>query len=175
MQDNKLRLELYYIISKSIINFSEDITVAKINLKSTILEAKKDAMRNKDKPTLNTIRLILAEIKRVEVDERIDTDDNRILVILDKMLKQRRDSIDQYLSANRLDLADIEKAEVKIINRFLPEPLSEQEINELIVDAIKKSNANSMKDMGKVISILKPKLQGRADIGSVSKKIKEFF
>ena len=132
-------------------------------------------MRNKDKPTLNTIRLILAEIKRVEVDERIDTDDNRILVILDKMLKQRRDSIDQYLSANRLDLADIEKAEVKIINRFLPEPLSDQEINELIVDAVKKSNATSMKDMGKVMSILKPKLQGRADIGSVSKRIKEFF
>ena len=83
--------------------------MVKTKLKSTILEAKKDAMRNKDKPTLNTIRLILAEIKRVEVDERIDTDDNRILVILDKMLKQRRDSIDQYLSANRLDLADIEK------------------------------------------------------------------
>ena len=91
------------------------------------------------------------------------------------MLKQRRDSIDQYLSANRLDLADIEKAEVKIINRFLPEPLSDQEINELIVDAVKKSNATSMKDMGKVMSILKPKLQGRADIGSVSKRIKEFF
>ncbi len=149
--------------------------MVKTKLKSTILEAKKDAMRNKDKPTLNTIRLILAEIKRVEVDERIDTDDNRILIILDKMLKQRRDSIDQFLSANRLDLAEIEKAEVKIINRFLPEPLSEKEINELILDAVKESNATSMKDMGKIMSILKPKLQGRADIGSVSKKIKEFF
>ena len=145
------------------------------NLKSSILLAKKNAMRNKDKSTLGTLRLILADIKRVEVDERIEADDNRILTILDKMLKQRRDSINQYLSADREDLANIEKIEVEIINKFLPEPLNESEIKELILDAIKKSNASSIKDMGKVMGILKPKLQGRADIGSVSKKIKEFF
>jgi len=145
------------------------------NLKSSILLAKKNAMRNKDKSTLGTLRLILADIKRVEVDERIEADDNRILIILDKMLKQRRDSINQYLSADREDLANIEKIEVEVINKFLPEPLNESEIKELILDAIKKSNASSIKDMGKVMEILKPKLQGRADIGSVSKKIKEFF
>jgi uncharacterized protein YqeY len=145
------------------------------NLKSSILLAKKNAMRNKDKSTLGTLRLILADIKRVEVDERIEADDNRILTILDKMLKQRRDSINQYLSADREDLANIEKIEVEVINKFLPEPLNESEIKELILDAIKKSNASSIKDMGKVMGILKPKLQGRADIGSVSKKIKEFF
>lgn len=153
----------------------EDLKVSESNLKSSILEAKKNAMRNKDKPTLNTLRLVLADIKRVEVDERIDVDDNRILVILDKMLKQRRDSINQYVSANREDLADIEKNEVEVINKFLPEPLNESEIKALIVDAIEKTNATSMRDMGKVMGILKPKLQGRADIGSVSKKIKEFF
>ena len=145
------------------------------NLKSSILLAQKNAMRNKDKSTLGTLRLILADIKRVEVDERIEADDNRILTILDKMLKQRRDSINQYLSADREDLANIEKIEVEVINKFLPEPLNESEIKELILDAIKKSNASSIKDMGKVMEILKPKLQGRADIGSVSKKIKEFF
>ena len=158
-----------------LLTFLEDLKVSESNLKSSILEAKKNAMRNKDKPTLNTLRLVLADIKRVEVDERIDVDDNRILVILDKMLKQRRDSIDQYVSANREDLADIEKNEVEVINKFLPEPLNESEIKALIVDAIEKTNATSMKDMGKVMGILKPKLQGRADIGSVSKKIKEFF
>ena len=158
-----------------LLTFLEDLKVSESNLKSSILEAKKNAMRNKDKPTLNTLRLVLADIKRVEVDERIDVDDNRILVILDKMLKQRRDSIDQYVSANREDLADIEKNEVEVINKFLPEPLNESEIKALIVDTIEKTNATSMKDMGKVMGILKPKLQGRADIGSVSKKIKEFF
>jgi len=132
----------------------------------------KAAMRAKDKPTLGTIRLILADIKRIEVDERIDVDNDRVIVVLDKMLKQRRDSIEQYRAASREDLAVIEETEMVVIQKFLPEQLSEQEITDLITAAISASGAESMKDMGKVMGILKPQLQGRADVGAVSGKIK---
>jgi hypothetical protein len=132
----------------------------------------KAAMRAKDKPTLGTIRLILADIKRIEVDERIDVDNDRVIVVLDKMLKQRRDSIEQYRAASREDLAVIEETEMVVIQTFLPEQLSEQEITDLITAAISASGAESMKDMGKVMGILKPQLQGRADVGAVSGKIK---
>lgn len=146
--------------------------MSKCEQKIAIEEAMKVAMRAKDKPTLSTFRLILAEIKRIEVDERIDVDNDRVITVLDKMLKQRRDSIAQFRAASREDLAEIEEAEMTIIQSFLPAQLSEQEIAELVAEAIKASGAESMKDMGKVMGILKPQLQGRADIGAVSGKIK---
>tara|TARA_B110000879_G_scaffold92720_1_gene126934 strand:+ start:160 stop:612 length:453 start_codon:yes stop_codon:yes gene_type:complete len=146
--------------------------VSKCDHKIAIETAMKAAMRAKDKPTLGTIRLILADIKRIEVDERIDVDNDRVIVVLDKMLKQRRDSIEQYRAASREDLAVIEETEMVVIQTFLPEQLSEQEITDLITAAISASGAESMKDMGKVMGILKPQLQGRADVGAVSGKIK---
>ncbi|MGB1192547.1 MAG: GatB/YqeY domain-containing protein [Pseudomonadales bacterium] len=146
--------------------------MSKCDQKIAIEDAMKAAMRVKDKPTLSTIRLILAEINRIEVDERIDIDNDRIIVVLDKMLKQRRDSIEQFRAASREDLAEIEEAEMITIQSFLPAQLSEQEIADLIAEAISASGAQSMKDMGKVMGILKPQLQGRADIGAVSGKIK---
>jgi uncharacterized protein YqeY len=146
--------------------------VSKCDHKIAIEDAMKAAMRAKDKPTLGTIRLILADLKRIEVDERIDVDNDRVIVVLDKMLKQRRDSIEQYRAADREDLAVIEETEMVVIQTFLPAQLSEQEIADLITAAISASGAESMKDMGKVMGILKPQLQGRADVGAVSGKIK---
>ena len=146
--------------------------MSKCEKKIAIEAAMKDAMRAKDKPTLSTVRLILADIKRIEVDERIDVDDDRVIATLDKMLKQRRDSIEQFRKADREDLALIEEQEMVVIQSFLPAQLSDDDITALISDAIKQSGAESMKDMGKVMGILKPQLQGRADIGAVSGKIK---
>ena len=141
-------------------------------LKHRITEAMKDAMRAKDKQRLGAIRLILADIKRIEVDERIEVDDTRVLAILDKMNKQRRDSIAQFDAAGRDDLSAQEHAELAVIAEFLPAALSEQELDELIAEAITKSQAESMRDMGKVMGLLKPQLQGRADIGAVSQQVK---
>ena len=141
-------------------------------LKTQITEAMKDAMRARDKQRLGAIRLMLADIKRIEVDERIDVDDDRVLVILDKMSKQRRDSITQFDAAGRGDLSAQEHAELKVIAEFLPAALSEQELDEMISSAIAESKAESMRDMGKVMAILKPQVQGRGDMGAVSKKIK---
>jgi uncharacterized protein YqeY len=141
--------------------------VSKCDQKIAIETAMKTAMRAKDKPTLGTIRLILADIKRIEVDERIDIDDQRVLSVLDKMLKQRRDSIEQYRAAGR-----DEEQEMVVIQSFLPTPLSEADIAELIAAAIADTGASSIKDMGKIMAQLKPQLQGRADIGAVSGKIK---
>ena len=146
--------------------------MSKCDKKIAIETAMKDAMRAKDKATLGTIRLILAEIKRIEVDVRIDVDDQRVIATLDKMLKQRRDSIEQYRNADRSDLAEIEEQEMTVIQTFLPAQLSDDEIAELVAAAISQSGAESMKDMGKVMGILKPQLQGRADLGAVSGKIK---
>jgi uncharacterized protein YqeY len=142
------------------------------SLKKQITEAMKDAMRAKAKVRLGTIRLIQADIKRIEVDERIEVDDTRVLAILDKMVKQRRDSIKQYEDAGRQELADVEQAEIKVIQEFLPEALSEDELAAMIDDAIASTGAESMKDMGKVMGIIKPKIQGRADVGAVSGLIK---
>lgn len=133
----------------------------------------KTAMRAKDKERLGTIRLILAEIKRIEVDERIDLDGPAIIVLLDKMLKQRRDSISQFEQAGRDDLANKEASEIEVIQSFLPAQLSDTEINQLIEDAIAQSGAQGMQDMGKVMGLLKPQLQGRANIGQVSGDIKK--
>lgn len=141
-------------------------------LKARIQDEMKAAMRAKAKQRLGTIRLIQAEIKRIEVDERIEVSDERLLAVLDKMCKQRRDSVQQYLAAERQELADQESAEIAIIQEFLPAQLSDAELAAMIDQAISNSGAESMKDMGKVMGQLKPKLQGRADMGEVSKLIK---
>jgi len=143
------------------------------DLKAEINAAMKDAMRARDKERLGTIRLIQAEFKKIEVDERIELDDARVLAVLDKMLKQRRDSIQQYESAGRQDLADVEATEISVIESFLPAALTEEEINDLLAKAIAESGAESVRDMGKVMAILKPSLQGRADVGSVSQLVKQ--
>ena len=142
------------------------------DLKLQLKDAQKQAMREKNKPRLTCIRTMMSEFKRIEVDERIELDQARGLAVLDKMLKQRRDSISQYEAADRQDLADIEHAEISVIQEFLPTPLKDDEISSLITQAIADSGASSMQDMGKVMAILKPQLQGRADIGKVSGKIK---
>lgn len=141
-------------------------------LKAQITDAMKDAMRARDKERLAAIRLIQADIKRIEVDERIEVDDARVLAILDKMVKQRRDSIQQYQDANRPELAAKEQAEIDVIQQFLPAQLSETELDQLVADAVSQSGAASMQDMGKVMAILKPQVQGRADMGAVSKTVK---
>ena len=142
------------------------------DLKSQLKDAQKAAMRAKDKARLTVIRGMLAAIKRIEVDERIELDDARILSVLDKMLKQRRDPISQFEAAGRNDLADQEKYEMGVVQEFLPAQLTLAEIDALIAAAIAATGANSMQDMGKVMGQLKPQLQGRADLGKVSAQIK---
>lgn len=141
-------------------------------LKSRITDAMKDAMRAQDKPRLGTIRLMLADITRIEVDERISLDDARTLAVLDKMVKQRRESIQQYTAAGREDLASQERYEIGVIQEFLPAQLEESELDALIQAAIRETGAGSMQDMGKLMALLKPQLQGRADMGAVSQRIK---
>ncbi len=141
-------------------------------LKQRIDEDMKAAMRAKDKPRLGTIRLITAAMKQREVDERVVLDDAQVLVILDKMLKQRRDSLSQYEAAARADLAAQEAYEIGIIQEYLPVPLSEAEVGVMIDDAITTLGVTSIKEMGKVMAALKPQMQGRADMSAVSAKIK---
>jgi len=141
-------------------------------LTDSIKEDMKASMKGGHKARLGVIRLILAAIKQVEVDERIQLDNNRVILVLDKMLKQRRESIKQFTDANRLDLAIIEEAEILVIQDFLPQPLCEEEIDVMVSNAIQLSNAESVKDMGKVMALLKEKMQGRADMSIVSNKIK---
>ncbi|WP_272992092.1 MULTISPECIES: GatB/YqeY domain-containing protein [Porticoccus] len=141
-------------------------------LKKQITEAMKEAMRAKAKERLGAIRLILSELKRIEVDERIELDDARVLAVLDKMVKQRRDSITQYENADRPELAEKEQAEIEVIQAFLPAPLSDAELADMVTAAIAESGAESMRDMGKVMAILKPQIQGRADVGAVSGLVK---
>lgn len=142
------------------------------SLKEQISADMKSAMKNGDKERLATIRLILAAVKQVEVDTREDVDDQSMLAILDKMAKQRRESISQFEQAGREDLVAKETQELNIITEFLPKALSEEEISELIDQAMQDTAASSMKDMGKVMGILKPQIQGRADMGKVSQLIK---
>jgi uncharacterized protein YqeY len=141
-------------------------------LTTRIKDDMKASMKAKNKARLGVIRLILAAIKQIEVDERIELDNERTIIVLDKMLKQRRDSIKQFRDAGRDDLAIIEEAEILVIQDFLPQALTIEEIDVLIKEAISDTGAASMKEMGKVMGILKPKLQGRADMSIVSKKIK---
>ncbi len=141
-------------------------------LKARIQDAMKTAMKGGDKPRLAVIRLILAALKQVEVDERIELDDTRVIAILDKMVKQRRESIAQFGPAGRNDLVDKEQAEIDIISDYLPRALSEAEIETIINQAISETGASSMKEMSKVMAQVRPQLVGRADMGAVSGKIK---
>ncbi|MEE4204003.1 MAG: GatB/YqeY domain-containing protein [Halieaceae bacterium] len=141
-------------------------------LVAAVKAAMKDAMKAREKERLATIRLIQAEFKRIEVDERIEIDDARALAILDKMVKQRRDSAQQYQDAGRDELAAVELAEIEVIQGFLPEQLSADEIDAMIDEALSNIDATGMAAMGPLMGVLKPKLQGRADMGEVSKLVK---
>ena len=132
----------------------------------------KVAMKARDKPRLGALRLIMADFKRIEVDERIELDDERVLVILDKMTKQRKDSLKQFTDAGREDLANQEALEIAVIAEFLPDQLSDDEVSGLVKAAIAETGAASMQDMGKVMAIVKPQVQGKADMGAVSGLVK---
>lgn len=143
------------------------------SLKDKIQDDMKNAMRAGEKEKLATIRLILAAVKQREVDERITLNDEQVLAVLDKMTKQRRESITQYEAASRADLVAKENAEIDVIKAYLPPALSSTEIDQLIEAVIKQTGAASARDMGKVMGVLKPQIQGRADVGAVSNKVKE--
>lgn len=143
-----------------------------MSLKETLQQDMKAAMRAADKRRLGVIRLINAAIKQREVDERIDLDDSQVIVVLDKMAKQRRESIEQYEKAGRDDLAEQEHFELEVLKTYLPEQLDDAEIDAMIAEAIAATGAQSVKDMGKVMGQLKARLAGRADMGAVSGKIK---
>lgn len=145
------------------------------SLKSQIETDRNAAMKAKDAPRLSTLRLLLSAIKQYEVDEQVTLDDNtqQVMAIIDKMIKQCKESIEQYEKAGRQELADQEAFEITVLQTYLPTPLTEDEINQLIEEALTATGATSLKEMGKVMGMLKPKLQGRADIGAVSGLIKQ--
>jgi uncharacterized protein YqeY len=144
-------------------------------LKERISEELKTAMKAKDQKQVDAMRLLTAAIKQREVDERIVLNDNQIGEVIIKMIKQRKDSLEQYKAANREDLAKQEAYEIELLQRYLPSQLSDADLTQLVKDAIKEANATSAKDMGKLMGILKPKVQGRADMGKVSAKVKELL
>ncbi len=146
-----------------------------MSLKTQLNDDMKTAMKAGEKARVAVIRLALAAIKQREVDERIVLDDTQILAVLDKMIKQRRDSVQQYQAGNRQDLVDQETFEINILQTYLPQPLTSDEINALIAEAITTSGATSSRDMGKIMTLLKPKLQGRADMTAVSNLVKQKF
>jgi uncharacterized protein YqeY len=143
-----------------------------MSLRLQIAEDMKSAMRAKDASRLSAIRLLMAAIKQREVDERIELSDDQVIAAIEKMLKQRRDSISQFESAGRQDLADTEKFEVSVLQGYMPQPLTDAETEALVVAAIVSSGAAGVKDMGKVMAIVKPQMAGRADMGKVSAQIK---
>ena len=143
-----------------------------MSLKNLIIEDMKDAMRAGDKARLGAIRMALAAIKQKEVDERITLDDEAVLTVLEKMLKQRRESITQFRDAGREDLAKREEAEAEILTAYMPEPLAEDELGAIVKAAISETGAESMRDMGKVMAIVKAQAQGRADMSAVSAMVK---
>ncbi len=142
-------------------------------LKSDLTDAMKAAMRAKEKERLVVIRGVLAAIKQREIDEQIELDDIQVLAVLDKLVKQRKDSAQQFRDADRIDLAEKEEMEMKVLQEFLPAALSAEEIARLIDDAVSSTGAQSMKDMGKVMGLIKPQVQGRADMSQVSALIKQ--
>ncbi|HTD31084.1 MAG TPA: GatB/YqeY domain-containing protein [Steroidobacteraceae bacterium] len=142
-------------------------------LKDRITEDMKSAMRAGEKERLGTVRLALAAIKQREVDERISLDDTQVLAVLEKMIKQRREAITQFQSGGRADLVAKESAEISVLQQYLPAQMSEAEIDTLIQEAIQSTGAASVKDMGKVMAVVKPKAQGRADMGALSARIKQ--
>ena len=143
-----------------------------MSLKVRISEDMKSAMRAKDSARLGAIRLLLAAIKQREVDERIELDDMQVIEAIEKMLKQRRDSISQYEAANRHDLADVEKFEVSVLQEYLPQALTEDEIKAILEQVVAETSASGIKDMGKVMAAVKPLVVGRADMGKISGLIK---
>jgi uncharacterized protein YqeY len=143
-----------------------------MSLKTRISDDMKSAMKAGDKDRLKVVRLILAAIKQVEVDKRIELDDAAVLGVLEKMVKQRRDSVEQFQKGNRQDLADIELDEIKVLEEYLPEQLSDAELDALIDDAISSTGAESIRDMGKVMGAIKSQAAGRADMGTVGAKVK---
>ncbi len=144
-----------------------------VSLKARLQEDVKTAMRAQDKDTLGALRLMMAAIKQREVDDRVEMDDEAIIALFDKLSKQRRESIQQYQAASRKDLADKEIFELELIQRYMPTPLSEEEVEALLDQQIMALGASSIKDMGQVMAALKPLLQGRADMSQVSRRIKE--
>ena len=143
-----------------------------MTLKAQLTEDMKTAMKAKDQLSLSTIRLINAAIKQFEVDERVEADDAKVIAILTKMVKQRKDSAKIYADANRQDLADKENAEIEVLNRYLPQMMSAEEIAAVVTAAIAETGAAGMADMGKVMGVLKAKLAGKADMGEVNKVLK---
>ncbi|HET7268163.1 MAG TPA: GatB/YqeY domain-containing protein [Oleiagrimonas sp.] len=143
-----------------------------MSLKTRLVEDMKAAMRAGDKPRLSTIRLVNAAIKQREVDERVELDDDQVLTVLEKMLKQRRDSVKQYADAGREDLADIERAEMTVIEAYLPAQLEEAEVDALLDAVITETGASSMREMGQVMGLLKQRAAGRADMAVLSQKVK---
>ena len=143
-----------------------------MSLKAKITDDMKAAMRAKDAPRLSAVRLLLAAMKQKEVDERVELADSDIVTIIDKMIKQRRDSISQFEKGGRQDLADTEKFEVGVLQAYMPQALSDAEVEAEIVAAIQATGAKAMADMGKVMAVLKPKLAGKADMGKVSALVK---
>ncbi len=141
-------------------------------LQATISAAVKDAMRAKAKDRLGVLRLVMAEFKRIEVDERIELDDTRVLAVLDKMVKQRRDSAKQFAENGRPELAEQETFEIGVIQAFMPQPLDAEALDAIVTDAVAACGASTMADMGKVMAVVKPKVQGRADMGQVSQRVK---
>lgn len=141
-------------------------------LKQLITDDMKLAMKAQDKSALKAIRMILGAIKQKEIDERIELDDNQVMAVIQKMVKQRKDSISQFSDAGRTDLVEVEEAELLIINNYMPKQLSDDEIEAAVVKAISDTGADSMKDMGKLMGILKGQLDGKADMGQVSQLIK---
>jgi uncharacterized protein YqeY len=143
-----------------------------MTLKDRVTEDMKQAMRAKDAARLSAIRLLLAAIKQREVDERVTLDDTQIISVVDKMIKQRRESIGQYEKAGRKDLVDAEAFELQVLQAYLPQQLSDAEIEAVVVEGIASAGAKAVADMGKVMNLIKPKLAGRADIGKVSALVK---
>ncbi|MDK1023383.1 MAG: GatB/YqeY domain-containing protein [Gammaproteobacteria bacterium] len=141
-------------------------------LKQRIESDMKSAMRAKDKQRLGIIRMAMSEYKRIEIDERIELDDERVIRILDKMTKQRRESVTQYLKADRQDLVDQENYEISVLQEYLPEQLDEEAIDQLLEESIAETGASSMQQMGQLMAALRPKVQGRADMAAISKKVK---
>ena len=143
-----------------------------MSLKTRITEDMKDAMRAKNAPRLSTIRMLLAAVKQREVDERRELADADVLAVIDKMIKQRRDSIAQFEAGHRADLAAVEKAELEVLSAYMPQPLSDAEIDALIAEAMASTGATGAAGMGKVMAELKPRLAGRADLAAVSARVK---
>jgi uncharacterized protein len=151
------------------------MTTSGTSLKGQLQAAMKTALKAGEKKKLGAIRLILAAIKQLEIDGRTELDDQGIIAVLDKMVKQRRDSAKQYRAADRIDLADVEEYEIAVIQEYLPKPLTPEEVLQMIKMAVAESGADTVKDMGKVMALLKPKMQGRADMAAVGQEVKKFL